>query len=106
MESVCFAVHLLGPRFRWDERTGAADSIQSNSALIASESGPLIRPAFLANKASRRCLRLRANRLRTLQTCRASVPGHVGDARPDRHFEHRHSKYYADGGNVPAAYQA
>jgi len=61
---------------------------------------------FLVDKASRRCLKLRANRLRNLETCRAIVPSYVGDARPDRNLKHPHSKHHADNGNVTADYQA
>jgi hypothetical protein len=54
----------------------------------------------LVNKLFRRCLRLCANPLRTLETCHSTLLSHVGNARPDRYFKHRHSKHYADGAKV------
>jgi hypothetical protein len=57
---------------------------------------------LLVNKTSRRCVGLCANPLRTFEICHATVPSHVSDARPDRHLKHRHSKHYADDGNLTA----
>jgi hypothetical protein len=61
---------------------------------------------LLVNKTFRRRLGLRANPLRTIETCHATIPSHVGDARPDRHLKYRQSKYYADDENGAADYQA
>ncbi len=61
---------------------------------------------FLVNKASRPCLRLRTNQLRTLETCQTTVPSYVGGARPDSFLEYRYSKDSADDGNITADYQA
>ena len=55
---------------------------------------------LLVNKAFRRRLGLRANELRTLENCDATVRSHVGGARPDRHLKHRHSNHSADDENV------
>jgi hypothetical protein len=61
---------------------------------------------LLVNKTFCRHLGLCANPLLTFETCHATVLNHVGDARPDRHLKHRHSKDCADDGNTTASYQA
>jgi len=52
------------------------------------------------NKPIRRRLGLRANQLRPLETCDATVPSHVGGSRPNRRLKHRHSNDSADDENV------
>lgn len=54
----------------------------------------------LVNKAFHRRLGLRADQLRTLENCDATVRSHVGGAGPDRHLKHRHSNHSADDENV------
>jgi hypothetical protein len=66
----------------------------------------MLNEQVLVNKASRRCLRLRAYRLGTVETCAANLPSYVGKPRPARYLKHRRSKHPADSGNVPASNQA
>ncbi len=54
----------------------------------------------VVNKTFRRRLGLRANQLRALEICDATVRSYVGRARSDSYLKHRHSNHNADDENV------
>jgi hypothetical protein len=61
--------------------------------------------SLLVNESSRRCLRLRANRLHTLENRLASMTALCPHTRRDRFLRHRHPKHCADEYNA-TGYQA
>jgi hypothetical protein len=92
---------------RWGQchvQTARTWSKNADTLISKSVIAPSTHPISLVNKASRRCLRLRANRLRNLESRPATVPSYVGGARPDRHLKHWRAKNYADDRNITAGY--